>query len=139
MPPNSVCVKKNRVNTICKSAALLLLALAQAGCFIVSGILDLTLSDRPHMIGQAKKNTRNLAQLKLGMSRAEVIAIMGTPYSSEVYLDDEIKHEILSYVTEPTNFRKEIRQNHLTPVALKEDKVIGWGRRIFNKPENTDQ
>ena len=127
------------MSIICKSAALLLLALAQAGCFIVSGVLDLTLSDRPRMIGQAKKNTRNLAQLKLGMSRAEVIAIMGTPYSSEVYLDDEIKHEILSYVTEPTNFRGEIRKNHLTPVALKEEKVIGWGRRFFNKPENTNQ
>lgn len=118
--------------------ALLALAFTQAGCFIVGGVLDFTLSDRPRLSHRASKNNEKLAQLKLDMSRTEVLAIMGKPHSSDVYQDDNTKHERLNYLTEPTRFNNHIQQRHLTPVRLKEDKVIGWGNPFEHPKEAPD-
>ena len=113
---------------------LLLTTITQTGCIVAGGVLDLALTDKPRLGQKAKLNNENLARLKLGMSKDEMLEIMGTPRSSEVYQIKGEKIELLSYLTKKASFEDHISQRHLTPVALQEGKIIGWGRSYFDNP-----
>jgi len=113
---------------------LLLTAITQTGCIVAGGVLDLALTDKPRLGRKAKLNNENLTKLKLGMSKDEMLKIMGTPRSSEVYQIKGKKIELLSYLTKKTAFEDHINQRHLTPIALQEGKVVGWGRSYFDNP-----
>lgn len=88
----------------------------------------------------AARAQTNINRLQLGMTKDEVVAVMGTkthygkqphrqptvtphPYKREVAVQNGKHYEILYYYT------KHIRGDAaLTPVILIEGKVIGWGR-----------
>ena len=113
---------------------LLLTAITQTGCIVAGGVLDLALTDKPRLGRKAKLNNENLTKLKLGMSKDEMLKIMGTPRSSEVYQIKGKKIELLSYLTKKTAFEDHINQRHPTPIALQAGKVVGWGRSYFDNP-----
>ena len=64
----------------------------------------------------AAVNRSSLDKLQVGMSRQQAIDIMGEPHSREAYASDEY----LFYMTENTG--------EMTPVAIVDGKVAGWGR-----------
>ena len=87
------------------------------------------------------KNRQNLERLAIGMSKAQVIAIMGSktvktffidinsPYRVETLKDINNQNlEILFFYTEERNSLSGVSDDELTPVVLKDGKVEGWGR-----------
>ena len=113
---------------------LLAVAVTETGCVVAGGVLDLALTEKPRLARKARLNNENLSKLKLGMTKDEMLKIMGKPRSSEVYKIKEAKIELISYLTETVKFEDHIGQKHLTPVALQDDKVVGWGRGYFDNP-----
>jgi outer membrane protein assembly factor BamE (lipoprotein component of BamABCDE complex) len=68
--------------------------------------------------------------LKVGMTRDEVIAIMGTPQKREAYG----RTEFLIYRTSlNTN-----DPNSFTPIAIVDGRVIGWGRNFYDNAVKAD-
>ena len=74
---------------------------------------------------QSRTTNDNFMQLNVGMSRDEVLSILGTPYKREVYDD----REFLIY---KTNHVARSEKERFTPILLKSGKVIGWGRNYYD-------
>ena len=85
-------------------------------------------------------NQSKLIKLSLGMTKNEVIELMGTitatthdgvvnnPWIAESFMDkDGTPYEVLFYVTKKNQPFTPIRKALTTPVVLKDGKVIGWG------------
>lgn len=82
------------------------------------------------------KNRENLLRLAIGINKFEVLQTMGTetigtvnnPYRVETPLDkDGQLLEVLFYHTDVRKEDKLISDNELTPIVLKDNKLIGWG------------
>ena len=113
---------------------LISIAIIETGCVVAGGILDLALTDKPRLARKARLNSQNLTKLKLGMTKEDALSVMGTPHKTEVYQVKDSKIELLSYLTTKASFEDHIGEKHLTPVALQDNKIIGWGRRYFDDP-----
>ena len=74
---------------------------------------------------QSRTTNDKLMQLNVGMSRDEVLSILGTPDKREVY--GEI--EFLIYVT---NYHAYYEKERTTPILIKSGKVVGWGRNYYD-------
>lgn len=73
--------------------------------------------------------------IDIGMTKKEVVSIMGQPYTREVYqLPDESVLEFLIYRT-----YYEIGREEMTPICLKDNKVIGWGRNFYEQQQQKYQ
>jgi len=79
-------------------------------------------------------------RMSLGMTKSEVIALMGTataktndgvvnnPWTAESFTDKGgAQYEVLFYVTRKNQPFTPIRKSLTTPIVLKDGKVIGWG------------
>jgi len=91
------------------------------------------------------KNRENLNRLSVGMTKEEVLKVMGTktlrgggiygtgkisnPYRTETLLsgDGKTTLEVLFYYTDKKKADGAITDDELTPLVLKEGKLIGWG------------
>lgn len=82
------------------------------------------------------KNRENLLRLSLGMSKFDVLQIMGTetfkginnPYRVETPKgEDGELYEVLFYNTETKNKDGVIAENELIPIVFEDNKLIGWG------------
>lgn len=86
-----------------------------------------------------KVNTvrKNLEKIEIGMSRGEVITIIGSPYDKEVIvLEDGTSIEFLKYVTSYDSAGP-VLLSDTSPICLEEDIVIGIGRKFYkNKSKN---
>ena len=71
-------------------------------------------------------NRGNLNRLEIGMTKTEVIDVMGPPYKREVY----DRTEWLSYHTEIHHFGAN-SENNYTPICIEDNKLIGWGRNYY--------
>ncbi len=85
-------------------------------------------------------NRENLMELSIGMSKQEVLQIMGTktiktmvqtinnPYRSEILTGKDGKTlEVLYYYTEIRRTDDIITDDSLTPLVFDNGKLIGWG------------
>lgn len=94
------------------------------------------------------ENRLNVSKINLGMSKAEVLQIMGdksarasfgknavtvtNPFRSEIRQKNDKTYEILYYYTHqdqrdwPTK-RFKILERELTPIVFYDGKVVGWG------------
>jgi Protein of unknown function (DUF3192) len=81
-------------------------------------------------------NREALSRLSLGMTREQVIQIMGTkdfkyvtnPYRTEAFTTPDGKHvEILYYATANRRNDAAYLGDELTPIVLEEGVVVGWG------------
>ena len=89
-------------------------------------------------------NRENLMLLSPGMTKAEVLQVMGTetirvgmevitnPYRSEMYQAGGHTFELLFYYTDIKKTDVAITDDELTPIVLKDGKVDGWGWTYWN-------
>lgn len=98
------------------------------------------------------ENRLNMSKISVGMTRAEVLQIMGdksarasfgknavtitNPYRSEIRQKNGESYEVLYYYTHqdqrdwPTK-RFKILERELTPIIFQDGKVIGWGSEFL--------
>lgn len=78
-----------------------------------------------------ERTRKNLMKLELGMSKQEVIDIMGSPYNREAYVTpDGQSLEFLIYLTKYT-YSGSIPDTDTTPICFLNGKVTGWGRNFY--------
>lgn len=114
-------------------AVLMLAAALTTGC-----------PSKPYVVAYesaVSANRQKVEALKIGMTRAEVDAVMGSgelvhykkiqlrnPWRTDVLrLDDGRVQQVLYYVTNGYAWRGGRDQDQLTPVLLENGRVVGWG------------
>ena len=89
------------------------------------------------MGGCEEQNRKNLNLLEVGMTKAQVIEIMGSPYRREA----ESNREWLLYQTEGKDFSlgqgriPKPDSEWLTPLLIQDGKLIGWGSSYWTNKE----
>ncbi len=93
----------------------------------------------------AAYNREKINLLSVGMSKSEVLTWMGTktiapsnssliitnPYRTSTFQGkDKINFEVLFYYTDFIDY--EVKNKSLTPIIIKDDKVVGWGWTFLN-------
>ena len=129
------------------SVVCLFLLMVLAGCATVS-LQDVTAVNR-----------QNLLRLSIGMSKNEVLNVMGTetktakvalhqygnwaetpvenmkinnPYRSEILQSKDKTFEVLYYVTDVRKSDINTSEDELTPLVFDNGKLIGWGWSFLN-------
>jgi len=69
-------------------------------------------------------------QISVGMSRDEVVKILGKPFGREVYGDDE-------YLIYETNYFGKSENERNTPILIRSGKVVGWGRNYYDNTKKS--
>ena len=121
---------------------LLILAVIVSGCVTLDAVRT--------------KNRENINSLSIGMTKSEVLEIMGTetqtahedgfayhmvtfglssaesqkipqPYKTEILQGENKTFEVLYYYTDIKNNDMVVNDNELTPLVFDGDKLIGWG------------
>ncbi|MCK5473097.1 MAG: DUF3192 domain-containing protein [Planctomycetes bacterium] len=75
----------------------------------------------------AAANRDNLNKLEIGMSKNEVLKIMGKPYQREA----GEQCEWLFYLTTAEHFPR--IDSDYTPLAFENSRLIGWGRNFYKE------
>jgi len=75
---------------------------------------------------RASMRNDDLMKLQVGMSRGDVIRVMGEPQKREMYGNEEY----LLYKTANEDFVGE--SVNYTPVAILDGRVVGWGRNYYD-------
>lgn len=92
------------------------------------------------------QNRRKLAHLSIGMTKAEVLDVMGTrtarflrgmesvtnPHRTEMFTADERSVEVLFYQTDTKSRDDAVTDDELTPIILVDGKLAGWGWSFWN-------
>ncbi|NQT70632.1 MAG: DUF3192 domain-containing protein [Desulfobacteraceae bacterium] len=103
-----------------RKSVILTLALL---CFMLSGCAET----------QVQKNNDALLQLEMGMSKDQVISVMGKPSLNEAYQSLNGKAVVIyRYVTQlafPP--RSTIHREDTTPVVFENGKLVGWGAEFY--------
>ena len=90
--------------------------------FLCAGVLTLSLTSC--FYAEIERNQKNLAKIRKGMTRAEVLKIMGEPIKGEAYCTDKV----LFYYTRQSWMDGMVMRDECTPIAFDDyDRVIGWG------------
>lgn len=76
-----------------------------------------------------ERNNENLSSLEKGMTKAQVLAVMGEPLRDEVYNEENVWY----YFTQVKWSDGRITRDECTPVFFEEEKLVGWGWVEFNK------
>ena len=84
--------------------------------------------------GKAEENKANLAKLSLGMTKSQVLGIMGPAGNTEAYTTKNGgSMEFLIYRTVATYKRdRETSSKYWTPICIIDGKVKGWGRNFYD-------
>jgi outer membrane protein assembly factor BamE (lipoprotein component of BamABCDE complex) len=70
-----------------------------------------------------------MAHLKKGMTKHEVVELMGRPLENEVYNTDNVWY----YFIESKWSDGIISRDECLPIFFEEDKVVGWGQKEYKK------
>lgn len=73
-------------------------------------------------------NRENLNKLQVGMTKAQILEIMGKPYRREAQGQDEW----LLYETETNTWTE---SDWLTPLLIEDGKLVGWGKNYWTTIE----
>ena len=98
-------------------------------------------------------NKERLNELEIGMSKDEVLIIMGTkrfsiesspftienPFRIEVQSSDKNIYRVLYYYTDLVKADGFITDDELTPVILKNNNLVGWGRDVWDRLSNINK
>lgn len=75
----------------------------------------------------AEKNINNAKQLRIGMTKAEVLALMGEPLKDEEFN----KPDIWYYYFDCNWLDGLITEEECFPLLFRDGKLIGWGNRFY--------
>ena len=101
-------MKTNLFSNILKLLGGVVLGLALCSCFYA----------------EISRNEKNLAKIRKGMTKKQVLEIMGEPVKGESYCTDKV----FFYYTRQSWMDGMIMRDECTPIAFDEfDRVIGWG------------
>lgn len=84
-------------------------------------------------MGVAKRNNDNMSKLKIGMTRGEVLQIMGSPDKTEAYTIDGKAMEFLFYRIHACNSDLYDTDANFAPIAIEKGVVSGWGRNYYDQ------
>ncbi len=79
--------------------------------------------------GEARENLRKSANLRIGMTKAQVLETMGEPIRNETYC----RPDIWFYYINPLWYDGMPTLDECMPLVFKDDKLIGWGNDFYNK------
>jgi hypothetical protein len=108
----------------------ILLALFTSGCATYQGYADFR-----------NKNRANLMKVEVGMSKSRVLEIFGSdkyyamtnPYKSDLISNKGETIEVIYYYTDYIDYDSgKSLESGLTPIIFKDNKVIGWGRKMLD-------
>lgn len=91
-------------------------------CLPAAVILSLLLTSC--FYAEIERNQKNLAKIRKGMTRQQVLKIMGEPVKGEAYCTDKVWF----YYTRQSWMDGMVMRDECTPIAFDDfDRVIGWG------------
>ena len=101
-------MKKTALNKIVKILGAGVLVLGLSSCFYA----------------EIERNQKNLAKIRKGMTKKQVLEIMGEPVKGEAYCTDNV----FFYYTQQSWMDGMVMRDECTPIAFDEfGRVIGWG------------
>lgn len=108
-----------------KNLILLFVAVVLVGCGVARQSVQK---------GEVNGNKVNLAKLSLGMTKSQVLEIMGLAGKIEAYQTKTGgSMEFLIYRTVFTNKNdRDTSDKYWTPICLIDGKVVGWGRNFYD-------
>ena len=78
----------------------------------------------------SQKNRDNMLKLNQGMTKQQVMEIMGKPYQTEAYNGVEF----WLYMTEAVTIDdRRVDERVLTPFAFEKGILVGWGRNYYEQ------
>jgi hypothetical protein len=83
--------------------------------------------------GEAHSNRSKLVNLKIGMTKEEVINLMGEPSKTEAYEIQGKKCEFWLYLTEYEWLQYTTPKPEYTPLAFEEGILKGWGENYYDQ------
>ncbi|WP_394128782.1 DUF3192 domain-containing protein [Shewanella maritima] len=120
-------------------ASLLIAAttLTMSGCVLNVGDHESRRGDNYWEVQQAT-NRSNLTKLQMGMTRDQVLVIMGTADFSEAHLSPNSEGEkqevqVFFYRTQWAKGDGKTTKDECTPVVIRDNKLIGWGDSAYGK------
>jgi hypothetical protein len=87
------------------------------------------------------KNRESLMRVEVGMSKSRVLEIFGSekyhtmtnPYKLEMIPSKDGMVEVIYYYTDYIDYQNgKSLESGLTPIILKDNKVIGWGYKMLD-------
>lgn len=83
--------------------------------------------------GEAARNRSKLVNLRIGMTKNQVIELMGVPSKTEAYEIQGNNLEFWLYLTEYTWTEFTGSKPDYTPLAFEGDILKGWGRNYYDQ------
>ena len=77
----------------------------------------------------ARENLRKSADLRVSMTKDEVLEIMGEPVSNQEYS----RPDIWFYYINPLWYDAMITQDECMPLVFEDGKLVGWGNEYYNQ------
>ena len=92
------------------------------GIILAAGVMALALTSC--FYAEIARNQKNLSKIRKGMTKKQVLEIMGEPIRGEIYCTDKVWF----YYTRQSWMDGMVMRDECTPIAFDEfDRVIGWG------------
>lgn len=80
-------------------------------------------------ISMSARNLTNLKQLRKGMTKQQVLKVMGEPLRDEIYNTDNVWY----YFTESKWSDGACTRDECTPLFFKKGLLLGWGQKAYKK------
>lgn len=92
--------------------------------FLLLCVSVMTLTLTSCFYAEIERNQKNLAKIRKGMTKKQVLEIMGEPVKGEIYCTDKV----FFYYTRQSWMDGMVMRDECTPIAFDDfDRVIGWG------------
>ncbi len=88
----------------------------------------------PYRTGiEAQQNRAGLLKLNVGLTKEQVLGVMGSPYKTEMYMVDGKPTEFWLYLTEGRSINdSRLTDANFTPLAFENGVLKGWGRNYYD-------
>lgn len=83
------------------------------------------------MVWEANDNRKAMTGLNIGMSKQQVLKVMGEPRKTEAYIIEGRNVMFWLYLTESPG--RNIDDSDYTPLAFENETLTGWGRNFYDK------
>ncbi|MDD2479916.1 MAG: DUF3192 domain-containing protein [Victivallaceae bacterium] len=78
---------------------------------------------------QARENLKKSADLRVGMTKNEVLHVMGEPVQNQEYS----RPDVWFYYINPLWYDALITQDECMPLVFEDGKLTGWGNEYYNQ------